>query len=144
MKILAVDYGDSRTGLAMCDRFETLASPLGIISEKSLPKTVEKIVYAAKDYDAKMIVVGLPKNMDGSEGERAQKCRKVADLIRNILPDIPVEMWDERNTTKSAIYYMNETDTRGKKRKEVLDAAAAAIILESYLVYRANQKDNKK
>ncbi len=143
MKILAVDYGEARTGLAMCDRFETLASPLGIISEKSLPKTVEKIVYAAKDYDAKMIVIGLPKNMDGSEGERAQKCRKVADLIRNILPDIPVEMWDERNTTKSAIYYMNETDTRGKKRKEVLDAAAAAIILESYLVYRANQKEKE-
>lgn len=143
MKILAVDYGEARTGLAMCDRFETLASPLGIISEKSLPKTVEKIVYAAKDYDARMIVIGLPKNMDGSEGERAQKCRKVADLIRNILPDIPVEMWDERNTTKSAIYYMNETDTRGKKRKEVLDAAAAAIILESYLVYRANQKEKE-
>lgn len=140
MKILAVDYGDTRTGLAMCDRFETIASPLGIITEKSLGKTVEKIVYAAKEYEAKMIVVGLPLNMNGSEGERAEKCKKVATMLRNILPDIPVEMWDERNTTKSAIYYMNETDTRGKKRKEVLDAAAAAIILESYLAFRANQR----
>lgn len=140
MKILAVDYGDTRTGLAMCDRFETIASPLGIITEKSLGKTVEKIVYAAKEYEAKMIVVGLPLNMNGSEGERAEKCKKVATMLRNILPDLPVEMWDERNTTKSAIYYMNETDTRGKKRKEVLDAAAAAIILESYLAFRANQR----
>lgn len=140
MKIMAVDFGDARTGLAMCDRTEFLASPLGIIQEKSLPKTVEKIVYAAREYEAAMIVVGLPKNMDGSEGERAQKCRRVAGILQNILPDIPVELWDERNTTKSALYYMNQTDTRGKKRKEVLDAAAASIILESYLAYRHNQQ----
>lgn len=147
MKIMAVDYGDTRTGLAMCDRTEFLASPLGVITEKSLPKTVEKIVYAAREYDAAMIVVGLPRNMDGSEGERAQKCRKVAQLITNILPDIPVEMWDERNSTKEAILYMNATDTRGKKRKEMLDAAAASIILEGFLAYRKNmqnvQSDNK-
>ena len=147
MKIMAVDYGDTRTGLAMCDRTEFLASPLGVITEKSLPKTVEKIVYAAREYDAAMIVVGLPRNMDGSEGERAQKCRKVAQLITNILPDIPVEMWDERNSTKEAILYMNATDTRGKKRKETLDAAAASIILEGFLAYRKNmqnvQSDNK-
>lgn len=138
---MAVDFGDTRTGLAMCDRTEFLATPLGIITEKSLPKTVEKIVYAAREYEAAMVVVGLPRNMNGSEGERAQKCRKVATLLQNIMPDIPIELWDERNSTKSAIYYMNETDTRGKKRKEVLDAAAASIILESYLAYRKNQKE---
>ncbi|MEA5050517.1 MAG: Holliday junction resolvase RuvX [Oscillospiraceae bacterium] len=141
MKILAVDYGDARTGLAMCDRFETLASPLGVIAEKSLGKTVEKIVYAAQDYEAKMIVIGLPLNMDGSEGPRAEKCRKVASLVQNILPDVPVRLWDERSTTKTAIMYMNETDTRGKKRKQTIDAAAAAIILESFLAWRANHPD---
>ncbi len=141
MKILAVDYGDARTGLAMCDRFETIASPLGVITEKSLAKTVEKIVYAAKDYEAKMIVVGLPLNMDGSEGERAQKCRKVAALVQNILPDVPVKLWDERSTTKTAIMYMNENDTRGKKRKQTIDAAAAAIILEGYIAWRANHPE---
>ena len=143
MKIMAVDYGDTRTGLAMCDRTEFLASPLGVITEKSMPKTVEKIVYAAREYDAAMIVVGLPKNMNGTEGERAQKCRKVAQLLANILPDIPVELWDERNTTKEAIQYMNATDTRGKKRKDIIDEVAATIILESYLQVRKNQQQEE-
>ena len=102
MKILAVDYGDSRTGLAACDRTEFLASPIGIIQEKSMAKTIEKIVYASREYEAGMVVVGLPRNMDGSEGARAQKCRKVAELLAAIV-DIPVCLWDERSTTaKSA------------------------------------------
>lgn len=143
MKIMAVDFGDARTGLAMCDRTEFLASPLGVIKEKSLPKTVEKIVYAAKEFEARMIVVGLPINMDGTEGERAQKCRRVAEMISNILPDVPVELYDERQTTKSAMIYMNATDTRGKKRKEQLDEASAAIILDSYLVYRHNLQESE-
>jgi RNAse H-fold protein YqgF len=138
MKIMAVDFGEARTGLAMCDRTEFLASPLGLIEEKSLPKTVEKIVYAARSYEAAMIVVGLPRNMDGTEGERAQRCRKVADMLRNILPDIPVELWDERGTTKSAAINLNMNDTHGKKRKKLIDAESAAIILESYLIYRKN------
>lgn len=140
MKIMAVDFGDARTGLAMCDRTEFLASPLGVIEEKSFAKTVEKIVYAAKEYEAAMIVVGLPRNMDGTEGERAQKSRRVAVMLENILPDIPVELWDERGTTKMATAYLNATDTRGKKRKQVIDAASAAIILESYLNYRKNRQ----
>ncbi|MEG1180921.1 MAG: Holliday junction resolvase RuvX [Oscillospiraceae bacterium] len=144
MKIMAVDFGDTRTGLAMCDRTEFLASPLGVITEKSLPKTVEKIVYAAAEYEARMIVVGLPLNMNGTEGERAQRCRKVADMLKSILPDMPVELWDERGTTISATRIMNETDTRGKKRKETLDAAAAAIILECYLAYRKNHPVEEK
>ncbi len=143
MKIMAVDFGDARTGLAICDRTELLASPLGIIREKGLGKAIEKIAQAAQEQAAEMIVVGLPRNMDGSEGERAQKCRRVAEQLRAALPQIPVELWDERNTTKSAIYYMNETDTRGKKRREVLDAAAAAIILESYLTFRRNHRDEQ-
>lgn len=138
MKIMAVDFGEARTGLAMCDRTEFLASPLGLIEEKSLPKTVEKIVYAAQSYEAAMIVVGLPRNMDGTEGERARRCRKVAGMLENILPNIPIELWDERGTTKAAAIYLNATDTRGKKRKSIIDAESAAIILESYLAYRKN------
>ena len=135
MKIMAVDYGDTRTGLAMCDRTEFLASPLGVITEKSMPKTVEKIVYAAREYDAAMIVVGLPKNMNGTEGPRAEKCRAFAELLKE-RTDLPVRMWDERSTTVTAHNILNETNVRGKARKAVVDTVAATIILEGYLEYR--------
>ncbi len=141
MKIMAVDLGDARTGLALCDRTEFLASPLGVIEEKGLPKIIEKIVYAAREYEAAMIVLGLPRNMDGTEGERAQKSHKAAKMLRNILPDIPIELWDERNTTVMAAAYLTENGTFGKKRKKLIDAESAAIILESYLAYRKNQQN---
>lgn len=137
MKILAVDYGDARTGLAMCDRTEFLASPLGVIEEKSYAKVIEKIVHASREYEAGMIVIGLPKNMDGSEGARAEKTRKMVDMLKKIV-EIPVEVWDERNTTVSAANILSENGTYGKKRKNVLDAVAATVILESYLSYRKN------
>lgn len=137
MKIMAVDYGDARTGLAMCDRTEFLASPIGIIEEKSLAKVVEKIVYASREYEAAMIVVGLPKNMDGTEGARAEKSRKLVKLLSAII-DIPIELWDERSTTIIAANILSENGTYGKKRKQVLDAVAATVILESYLAYRKN------
>ena len=137
MKIMAVDYGDARTGLAVCDRTETLASPVGIIEEKSLPKVAEKIVYATREFEVGMVVLGLPVNMNGSEGPRAEKTRRLGSLLQNLLP-IPVEYWDERGTTKSAEGLLSETGTYGKKRKQVLDAVAATIILESYLARRRN------
>lgn len=139
MKILAVDYGDARTGLAMCDRTEFLASPIGIIEEKSMPKVAEKIVYAAREYEAQMIVIGLPLNMDGLEGPRAEKSRKLASILHTILP-LPIELWDERSSTVSAANILSDNGTYGKKRKEVLDAVAATVILESYMAFRANQK----
>ena len=138
MKIMAVDYGDARTGLAMCDRTEFLASPIGQITEKSMAKVVEKIVYASREYEAGMIVIGLPKNMDGTEGARAEKTRKMASLLTAIV-DVPVELWDERSTTVSAANILSDNGTFGKKRKQVLDAVAATVILESYLAYRKNQ-----
>ena len=137
MKILAIDYGDSRTGLAMCDRTEFLASPIGTIHEKSLAKTAEKIIYSAREYEAGMIVVGLPLNMDGTKGARAEKCQKLVDIIKPIV-GIPVELWDERSTTKTALNMLSENKTYGKKRKEVLDSVAATVILESYMAYRKN------
>ena len=137
MKILAVDYGDARTGLAVCDPTEFLASPAGIIQEKSLAKTAQQIVLASQKHAAGMIVIGLPKNMDGTEGARAQKTRKLAETLRDSV-SVPVELWDERRTTISAANILSENGTYGKKRKGVLDAVAATVILESYLAYRKN------
>lgn len=137
MKIMAVDFGDSRTGLAVCDKSEFLASPAGVIEEKDFEKCIEKVAAAAKENSAEEIVVGYPKNMNNTIGERAQKCALFAEKLAELV-DIPVKLWDERSTTVSAHYYLNQTNTRGKKRKAVVDAVAATIILESYLGFRKN------
>ncbi len=136
---MAVDFGEARTGIAVCDSMEMLATPESVIFEKNTGRAVDLIANKAKELRVSMVVVGLPVNMDGSEGERAEKCRKVASLLSEKLESVPVELWDERGSTKTAAHYMNETDTRGKKRKQTIDAAAAAIILQSYLDYRKNQ-----
>lgn len=138
MKIMAVDLGDARTGLAACDRTEFLASPLGVIHERDFEELLKKVAHMSKEYDIGEIVVGHPKNMDGSEGARAQKCELFANRLRAMV-EIPVKLWDERCTTVSAHNYLNQTDTRGKKRKEIVDEVAATIILESYMDYRKNQ-----
>lgn len=139
MKIMAVDYGDARTGLAACDRTEFLASPIGVIEERNFYFTIQKVANAVQEYGIQMVVVGYPVNMNGTVGERAEKCAQFAELLRSKV-DVPVELWDERATTVEAHNYLNETNTRGKKRKEVIDAVAATIILESYLTYRRNMK----
>ena len=137
MKIMAVDFGDSRTGLAVCDKSEFLASPAGVIEEKDFEKCIEKVAAAAKENAAEEIVVGYPKNMNNTIGERAQKCALFAEKLAELV-DVPVKLWDERSTTVSAHYYLNQTNTRGKKRKAVVDAVAATIILESSLGFRKN------
>lgn len=139
MKILAVDFGDARTGLAICDAGEMLASPVGTITEYNFEKCIDKVSQKAKELEAEMIVVGNPINMNGSEGPRSDKCKEFAQKLRK-LSGLPVEMWDERSTTVTAIGYLNETNTRGKKRKAVIDTVAATIILETYLTYRKNKK----
>ncbi|MGN0629045.1 MAG: Holliday junction resolvase RuvX [Oscillospiraceae bacterium] len=137
MKIMSVDFGDARTGLAMCDKTEFLASPIGVVHEKRFDFAVEKTAAAAIENKAEAIIVGLPLNMNGSEGPRAELCREFAARLGEKVT-VPVRMWDERQTTVSAAGYLNETDTRGKKRKAVIDAVAAVIILESYLQWRKN------
>lgn len=132
MKIMAVDYGDARTGLAVCDRTETLASPVGVIHEKSIAKVAEKIIHASKEFEAGMIVIGLPLNMNGSEGPRAEKTRRLGSIIQSIT-NIPVEYQDERQTSKAADAILGENGSFGKKRKEKQDAVAAALILETFL-----------
>lgn len=111
-----------------------------MIQEKHFPTTVQKVAQQARELDAQLIVVGHPLNMDGSCGDRAKLCEEFADKLRELVT-VPVELWDERQTTVSAIGYLNETNTRGKKRKQVIDAVAATIILENYLAYRKNQRE---
>lgn len=137
MKIMAVDLGKARTGLAVCDAGELLASPAGVIEEYNRERLLQKVAAAAKERGAELLVVGLPRNMDGSEGESARNARSFAQELETAA-GIPVKLCDERGTTITAHGYLNETDTRGKKRKAVVDAVAATIILQDYLDYRRN------
>jgi len=137
MIIMSVDFGDARTGIAVCGKSELIASPVCVIQEKNFERCIEKTAQLAKEHKAEEVVVGYPKNMNGTIGDRCEKCelfsQKLAELI-----DCPVKLWDERCTTVSAHNYLNVTNTRGKKRKAVVDAVSAVIILESYLGYRRN------
>lgn len=145
MIIMSVDFGDARTGIAACDKFEMLASPIEVIEEKNFNTCAQKTANKAKALKAELIVVGYPKNMNNTVGERAEKCMKFAKLVEK-LSGIETAMWDERCTTVTAHNYMNVTNTRGKKRKAVVDAVAATIILESYMTYRKNntQKEDSQ
>lgn len=137
MVILSVDYGDARTGVAVCDKFEMLASPVTVVHEKNAEKLAEGIAKIAAEKRVEHLVVGLPKNMDGSEGFRAENCRNFAAILQE-KTKLPLDFQDERLTTVSAHNALNLTDTRGKKRKEVVDAVSAVIILEDYLRKRKN------
>lgn len=134
---MSVDFGDSRTGIAVCDKNEFLASPVCVISEKNFDECIRKTAEKAVELKAQEIVVGYPKNMNNTIGERAEKCQLFSEKLAEITK-CPVKLWDERCTTVSAHNYLNVTNTRGKKRKAVVDAVAATIILESYLGYRKN------
>ena len=139
MKIMSVDLGLSRTGIAACDPLEMLASPVKVIFEKYEPKLIEQIVAEIKTQCAELVVVGLPLNMDGSKGERAQECERIAKIIEE-KSGVNVQMWDERCTTVMSHNALNVTNVRGQKRKNVVDAVAAVMILESYLEYRKNKR----
>ncbi|MBQ2487461.1 MAG: Holliday junction resolvase RuvX [Ruminococcus sp.] len=138
MVIMSVDLGKARTGLALCDKTEFLASPYKVIFEKSPQKLLQKVADAAKEAKAALIVVGLPKNMDGSEGESAQNARAFAAQLAE-LTGVETVMQDERGTTITAHSFLNDTNTRGKKRKNVVDEVAATIILQNFLDARKNR-----
>ena len=135
MLILSVDYGDARTGIAVCDRTELLASPVTVISETDRDTLLKKIADLALERRAELIVVGLPVNMDGTHGSRAQACEDFAQALTELC-SIPTVMRDERLTTVSAHNVLNATNTRGKKRKAVVDAVSAVMILQDYIDYR--------
>lgn len=131
-RILGVDFGDTRTGLALSDPSRLLASGLETLSPGGMEKTAEAVAKVAKERSAAAVVVGLPKNMDGTEGFRAVRCREFAEKL-SALTGLPVAMLDERLTTVSASRYLNETNTRGTARKGVIDTLSAQIILQNAL-----------
>ena len=132
-KILGVDLGDARTGLAVSDSLGFLASPVGTIYSTYIVDTAKKVVAAAKEHNVTKIVLGLPVNMNGTEGPRAEKIREFAKLLEKELEGITIEFFDERMSTMAAHQILNMTDTRGKKRKEVVDTLSAQIILQNYM-----------
>ncbi|MBQ9785461.1 MAG: Holliday junction resolvase RuvX [Clostridia bacterium] len=132
-RVLGVDFGDTRTGLAVSDVSRFLASGIGYVSPGGIEKTADKVAEVAREQKASAVVVGLPKNMDGSEGFRAERCREFASLLAARLEGVPVAMMDERMTTMSASRYLNETNTRGAKRRGVIDTLSAQIILQNAL-----------
>ena len=132
MIALSVDLGHARTGLAVSDKSGFLASSLCVITEYNDEKLIQKIAEKVKETKAQIIVVGLPRNMDGSEGESAIRARKIAARLTE-LSGIPHHMQDERGTTITAHNYLSAGNVYGKKRKQKVDAVAASIILQDYL-----------
>ncbi len=132
MIALGVDLGHARTGLAVSDKSGFLASSLCVITEYNDEKLIQKIADKVRETKAEIIVVGLPRNMDGSEGESAQRARELAERLSE-LTGVPYHMQDERGTTITAHNYLSAGNVYGKKRKQKVDAVAASIILQDYL-----------
>ena len=132
-RVMGVDFGEARTGLAVSDATRFLASGIGNITAGGLEKTADAIVATAAEHGVVAIVLGLPVNMNGTEGPRAERCRRLAELITERAPQLAIALVDERMTTMAASRFLNETDTRGKKRRGVIDTLSAQIILQNAL-----------
>ncbi len=135
MKIMGIDYGDARTGVAISDLLCTIVGSTAVVNSRNREKALADIVHLAEENSVSTIVVGLPRNMDGSEGPRAQLCREFAELLRE-RTGREVVMWDERRTTVEAHNILSQHNYHGKKRKDTVDAVAASLILEGYLAFR--------
>lgn len=134
-KIMGIDYGDARTGVAISDLLCTIVGSTAVVNSHNTEKAIGDIVRLAKENSVGEIVVGLPRNMDGTEGNRAQLCREFADMLKEAT-GLPVTMWDERRTTVEAHNILSQHNYHGKKRKNTVDAVAASLILEGYLAFR--------
>ncbi len=132
MIIMSVDYGEVRTGIAICDKMQILASPVCVITEKDREKLADKIKILAEERKVERICVGIPQNMDGSYGFRSDACREFGELLKE-KTCLQVDFQNERLTTVSAHNILNTVDVRGKKRKAVVDAVSAVLILEDYM-----------
>ena len=132
MRVMAIDYGDVRTGIAVSDMSGSIVGDAWVITEKSPEVTADTVAAEAKAREVGMIVVGLPKNMNGTLGERAEKSTHFAKVLESV-SGIEVKFWDERLTTVSAHRILDNTGKYGKKRKKTVDAVAASLILEGYL-----------
>ncbi len=135
MRIMAVDYGDARTGIAMSDLLCSIVGSTTVIHSRRDDKTIAEIQKLIAQNDVTEIVVGLPKNMNGSEGPRAELCRAFALKLEETT-GLPIKMWDERRTTVEAHNILSQHNYHGQKRKNTVDAVAASLILEGYLAFR--------
>ena len=134
-RIMGIDYGDARTGVALSDLLCSIVGSTTVVPSRNREKAIADIVRIAKENEVGEIVVGLPRNMDGTEGVRAQLCREFADEVGRAT-GLPVQMWDERRTTVEAHNILSQHNYHGKKRKNTVDAVAASLILEGYLAFR--------
>ena len=135
MKIMGIDYGDARTGVAISDLLCSIVGSTYVVPSRNTKKAIADIVKLAKDNGVGEIVVGLPKNMNGTEGPRAELCREFADKLKEVT-GLPVVLWDERRTTVEAHNILSMHNYHGQKRKNTVDAVAASLILEGYLQFR--------
>ena len=135
MRIMGIDYGDARTGIAISDLLCTIVGSTAVVPSRNHEKAMADIIRLAKENEVGEIVVGLPKNMDGTEGPRAELCRAFAKVLEEAA-GIPVAMWDERRTTVEAHNILSAHNYHGQKRKNTVDAVAASLILEGYLAFR--------
>ena len=135
MRVMGIDYGDARTGIAVSDLLCSIVGSTCVIPSRNTEKALADIQRIVKEQGVEEIVVGLPKNMDGTEGARAELCRAFAKQVEEIT-GVPVAMWDERRTTVEAHNILSEHNYHGKKRKNTVDAVAASLILEGYLAFR--------
>lgn len=134
-KIMGIDYGDARTGVAISDLLCSIVGTTTVIPSRNTGKAIADIVRLIKDNSVGELVVGLPRNMDGTEGVRAELCREFAQKLKDAT-GLPVTMWDERRTTVEAHNILSQHNYHGKKRKDTVDAVAASLILEGYLNFR--------
>lgn len=135
MRIMGVDYGDARTGVAFSDLLCSIVGSTTVIHSRRIDKTLEQLCELVKQHEVGEIVVGLPKNMDGTEGLRAEICRQFAQSLEEAT-GLPVKLWDERRTTVEAHNILSAHNYHGQKRKNTVDAVAASLILEGYLSFR--------
>ena len=133
-KIMGIDYGDARTGVAISDLLCSIVGSTTVVPSRNTEKAIVDIVRLCKENNVGHIVVGLPRNMDGSEGPRAVLCREFAQRLE-AATGLPVTMWDERRTTVEAHNILSQHNYHGQKRKNTVDAVAASLILEGYLNY---------
>ena len=134
-KVMAVDYGDARTGIAISDLLCSIVGTTTVIHSRNTDKTLAEICKLVEQNNVGEIAVGLPKNMDGSEGPRAELCREFAGRLQE-MTGLPIKLWDERRTTVEAHNILSEHNYHGQKRKNTVDAVAASLILEGYLAFR--------
>ena len=135
-RVMGIDYGDARTGIALSDLLCSIVGTTTVVHSRRMDKTLDMVCQIIRENgEIGQLVVGLPKNMDGTEGVRAELCREFAQKLGE-LTGLPVAMWDERRTTVEAHNILSEHNYHGKKRKDTVDAVAASLILEGYLAFR--------